>query len=156
VPPWLAAPGHWTGPTSVTVVGLAPETAYTFTVKARDLGWNVSPASNAVSATTEPTTDVTPPAAPTELRVSDRHNCEILVRWIQSTDDQDPQAAIRYKLVDNGIPDPNFAFTMGTDRWPSYGFERTNTWVLHAVDSAGNVSPPSNPVTLELFGSDCQ
>jgi cellulose 1,4-beta-cellobiosidase len=146
----------WTGPTAVTVVGLAPETAYTFTVKARDLGWNVSPASNAASATTEPTTDVTPPTAPTELRVSDRHNCEIMVRWIQSTDDQDPQAAIRYRLVDNGVPDPNFAFTIGTDRWTSYGFEGTNTWVLHAIDSAGNVSPPSNPVTLELFGSDCQ
>ena len=146
----------FSGATSATVVGLAPTTTYTFTVRARDAGWNFSPLSNAATATTEASTDVTPPSAPTNLRVSDQHNCEIMVRWTQSTDDQDPQAAIRYRLVDNGVPDPNFSFVIGTDRWPSYGFEGTNTWVLYAVDSAGNISAPSNSVTRELTGSDCQ
>jgi hypothetical protein len=81
-----------------------------------------------------------------------------MVRWTQSTDDQDPQAAIRYRLVDNGIPDPNFSFVIGTDHWPSYGFEGTNTWVLHAINSAGNISAPSNSVTRKLSGDqgDCQ
>jgi chitodextrinase len=148
----------FTGAASATVVGLAPLTTYTFTVRARDAGWNVSQASNTVSATTAASTDTTPPTAPTDLRIGRSHSCEIMVRWTQSTDDQDPQAAIRYRLVDNGIPDPNFAFVIGTDRWPSYGFEGTNTWVLHAVDSAGNVSAPSNSVTRELSGDqgDCQ
>jgi chitinase len=87
----------WTGPTSVNVVGLAPLTEYTFTVKARDLGWNLSPPSNAVSATTAASTDTTPPTAPTNLRVSNEDWCgEVDVRWTQSTDDQDPQSAIRY------------------------------------------------------------
>jgi hypothetical protein len=123
---------------------------------ARDAGWNFSQPSNAVTATTEASTDTTPPTAPTGLQIGRSHSCEIIVRWTQSTDDQDPQAAIRYRLVDNGIPDPNFSFVIGTDRWPSYGFEGTNTWVLHAVDSAGNVSAPSNSVTRELTGDDCQ
>ena len=145
-----------TGPTSATVVGLAPSTTYTFTVRARDAGWNFSQPSNAVTASTGASSDTTPPTAPTDLRIGRSHSCEIIVRWTQSTDDQDPQAAIRYRLVDNGIPDPNFSFVIGTDRWPSYGFEGTNTWVLHAVDSAGNVSAPSNSVTRELSGDDCQ
>jgi hypothetical protein len=45
---------------------------------------------------------------------------------------------------------------IGTDRWVTYGFEGTNTWVLHAIDSAGNRSASSNSVTRELSGDDCQ
>jgi endoglucanase len=91
----------FTGATSATVVGLAPTTAYTFTVRARDAGWNFSQPSNAVTATTEASTDPTPPTAPV-LQIGRSHTCEIDVRWTQSTDDQDPQAAIRYELFDNG------------------------------------------------------
>ena len=147
-----------TGATSATVVGLAPLTTYTFTVRARDAGWNFSAPSNSVSAKTEASTDVTPPTAPTNLRVSDFNSCEIVVRWTQSTDDQDPPTAIRYRLFDNGVADPNFAFVIGTGRWTSYGFEGANTWVLYAIDSAGNISSPSNSVTRVLDGSggDCQ
>jgi chitodextrinase len=144
-----------TGNTSATVVGLAPTTTYNFTVRARDAGWNFSQPSNAVSATTAVSTDTTPPTAVTDLRIGHSHSCEIIARWTQSTDDQDPQAAIRYQLVDNGIPDTT---VIGTGRVNTYGFEGTNTWVLYAIDSAGNRSAPSNPVTRELDGSsgDCQ
>jgi hypothetical protein len=89
----------WTGPTWATLVGLAPLTEYTFTVKARDFGYNFSPLSDAVSATTEASTDTTPPTAPTNLRVSDQDGCgEVEVNWTQSTDDQDPQSAIGYRI----------------------------------------------------------
>jgi hypothetical protein len=136
-------------------VGLAPTTTYNFTVRARDAGWNFSQPSNAVSATTAVSTDTTPPTAVTDLRIGHSHSCEIIARWTQSTDDQDPQAAIRYQLVDNGIPDTT---VIGTGRVNTYGFEGTNTWVLYAIDSAGNRSAPSNSVTRELDGSsgDCQ
>ncbi|AUI59268.1 proprotein convertase P-domain-containing protein [Amycolatopsis sp. BJA-103] len=40
--------------TSATVTGLSPDTSYAFTVKARDAAGNVSPASGAVSAKTQP------------------------------------------------------------------------------------------------------
>lgn len=43
-----------TGATTATVSGLVPNTSYSFTVKARDASGNVSPASAAVSATTDP------------------------------------------------------------------------------------------------------
>jgi chitodextrinase len=138
-----------TGPTSVNVVGLAPLTEYTFTVKARDLGWNLSPSSNAVSATTAASTDTTPPTAPTNLDVDNVDWCgEVEVEWTQSTDDQDPQSAIRYRIFINGTLD----FTaIGTRRAITYGIvDGENTFVLRAVDSAGNVSAPSNSVTLHV------
>jgi Fibronectin type III domain len=142
----------WMGPTSVNVVGLAPLTEYTFTVRARDLGWNLSPLSNAVSATTAASTDTTPPTAPTNLRVSNEDWCgEVDVRWTQSTDNEDPQSAIRYKIFINGAPDPLGFDPIGTGKAITYGtVDGENTFVLRAVDSAGNVSAPSNEYTLEV------
>jgi hypothetical protein len=125
-------------------------------VRARDAGWNFSPYSSAVTATTGASADTTPPAAVTDLRIGHSASCEIVVRWTQTTDDQDPQSAIRYELFDNGIFDPNFAHVIGVGRWTSYGFEGSNTWVLYAIDSAGNRSTPSNSVTRALSGDDCQ
>jgi chitodextrinase len=146
----------FTGPTSATVVGLAPSTAYTFSVRARDAGWNFSAYSAGVTATTAASSDVTPPSAPAGLRVSDQNSCEVVVRWTQSTDDQDPQSAIRYQLVVNGVVDTSFGVVIGADRQVTYGFEGSNTWVLYAIDSAGNRSAPSNSVTQQLAGDDCQ
>ena len=142
----------WTGPTSAKLVGLAPSTEYTFTVKAQDFGYNLSPSSDAVSTTTAASTDVTPPTAPANLRVSDEDGCgEVELRWTQSTDDQDPQSAIRYRIFINGAPDPVGFDAIGTGRWITYGVvDGTNTFVLRAVDSAGNVSAPSNSYPIEL------
>ena len=120
-----------TGPTSATVVGLAPTTTFTFAVRARDAGWNFSQPSSAVSATTDTSTDTTPPTAPV-LSIGNSHTCEINPRWTQSTDDQDPQSAIRYQLFVNGALDPNTSFVIGVGRWNTYGVEGTNTWVLYA------------------------
>jgi chitinase len=141
-----------TGPTSATIVGLAPRSAYSITVRARDFGYNVSAPSNAVSATTEASTDTQPPGAPTNLFVSDQSCSEVGVRWTQSTDNEDPQSAIRYRIFINGVLDP-LGTPIGTDRTITYGVDGTNTFVLKAVDSAGNVSAPSNAFTLVL--DDC-
>jgi hypothetical protein len=142
----------WTGPTSATLVGLAPSTEFTFTVTAQDLGYHLSLPSNAASATTTASTDTTPPTAPTTLRVSDADGCgEVELRWTQSTDDQDPQSAIRYRIFINGAPDPVGFDAIGSGRWITYGVvDGTNTFVLKAVDSAGNVSAPSNSYPIEL------
>jgi chitodextrinase len=140
----------WNGPTSVTVVGLPPETDFSFTVRAQDLGYNVSPVTPAVPATTAASTDVTPPTAPSNLFVGDRGCAEVELRWTQSTDDQDPQVAIRYEILINGEPDP-LGMAMGVGRTITYGVDGRNTFVLRAIDSAGNVSAPSNPFTLDLL-----
>jgi chitodextrinase len=142
----------WTGPTSATLVGLAPSTRYTVTVRAKDLGYNLSQPSDAVIATTAASTDTTPPTAPANLVVSDHYCGEVGLRWIQSSDDQDPQSAIRYRVFINGVLDP-LGTPIGTDHTITYGVDGSNTFVLRAVDSAGNVSAPSSPFTLVL--DDC-
>ena len=112
----------WTGPSSATLVGLAPSTGFTFTVTAQDFGYHLSPPSNVVSATTTASTDTTPPTAPTDLHVSNEDWCrEVELRWTQSTDDQDPQSAIRYRIFINGDPDPVGFDAIGTGRAITYG-----------------------------------
>ena len=141
-----------TGPTSATLVGLAPRTAYSITVRARDFGYNVSAPSDAVSATTAASTDTQPPTAPTNLIVTDNSCGEVGLRWTQSTDDHDPQSAIRYRIFINGVLDP-LGTPIGMGRTITYGVDGTNTFALRAVDSAGNVSAPSNAFTILL--DDC-
>ncbi len=142
----------WTSPTSVDLVGLSPSTTFAVAIRARDFGYNLSPFTAPVSATTPASTDVTPPSAPTDLRVDDADGCgEVGMRWTQSTDDQDPQPAIRYEVLINGAPDPLGQFPIGVGRWITYGVvDGANTFVLRAFDGAGNVSAPSAPFTLNL------
>jgi chitodextrinase len=140
---------EWKAGTSRKVIGLPPNKQFTFYVKARDYGGNVSPPSNAVTATTLPSNDTTPPSAP-NLSVWAVDTCEVLAEWTASSDDQSEPAEIRYLLFVNDEPDPT-EVVMGITRTVAYGTTTgPNTFVLKAIDAAGNVSA-SNPVTLELF-----
>jgi hypothetical protein len=64
--------------------------------------------------------------------VSDEDGCgEVELRWTQSTDAQDPQSAIRYRIFINGVPDPVGFDPIGTGRTITYGVvDGTNTFVL--------------------------
>jgi len=134
---------RWTGPTSVDVIALPPATTFSFAVRARDFGYNLSPFTPPVTATTLPSTDTTPPSAPTNFRVGNVDWCgEVEATWTQSSDDQDPQASIRYEFTVNGQPDP-FGPVIGRGRHITYGVvQGANTFVIRAVDSAGNASAP--------------
>jgi chitodextrinase len=140
-----------TGPTSADLIGLSPQTSYAVSVRARDFGWNFSPWSAPVTGTTPASTDTTPPTAPSGLRVGETDGCgEVLMKWTQSTDDQDPQAAILYHVTINGQPDV-ITDPVGVGRWITYGtVDGPNTFVVTAIDSAGNVSAPSNAYTLNV------
>jgi hypothetical protein len=59
---------NWYSDVSVVLRHLTPATSYTFTVQAHDSSGNTA-TSNAVTLTTEATSDVTPPSAPTSLRI---------------------------------------------------------------------------------------
>jgi fibronectin type 3 domain-containing protein len=137
---------NWYGETDVVLRHLAPST-YTFTIQALDQDANAS-TSNAVTLTTEASSDVTPPSAPTNVRIVGSNGCpEFFVGWTQSTDDTDPQSLIEYEIYVNGVLSP-LAVSAGVDQDFVYATDSgANTFTVKAVDQAGNTSAASNGVT---------
>jgi hypothetical protein len=142
---------NWWGERSVVLRHLTPATSYTFAVQASDSGGNTA-TSNAVTLTTETTSDVTPPSAPTNVRVLEDQGCaEVWLGWSQSTDDTDAQSAIEYEIYVNGALSP-LPVGAGIDRDFAYGTANgENTFTVKAVDRAGNTSEASNTVTAVLW-----
>jgi hypothetical protein len=142
---------NWYGERSVVLRHLTPATTYTFTVEANDFNGNTT-MSNEVTLTTEATSDVTPPSAPTNVRIVRDQGCgEVWVGWTQSTDDTDPQYAIEYEIYVNGVLSP-LAVGAGIDEDFVYATAfGENTFTVKAVDRAGNTSEASNPATAVLW-----
>ncbi|MFL6019195.1 MAG: fibronectin type III domain-containing protein [Gaiellaceae bacterium] len=138
---------NWYGETDVVLRHLTPATTYTFSVKALDASSNTS-TSNAITLTTEASTDVTPPSVPTNVRIVGSNGCpEFWVGWAQSTDDTDPQSLIEYEIYVNGVLSP-LAVSAGVDNDFVYATASgANTFTVKAVDEAGNTSKASNGVT---------
>jgi Fibronectin type III domain len=142
---------NWNSERSVVLRHLVPATSYTFTVQASDSGGNTA-TSNAVVLTTEASSDVTPPSAPTNVRiVADQGCAEVWLGWTQSTDDIDAQSAIEYEIYANGILSP-LPVSAGVDTDFVYGTAfGENTFTVKAVDRAGNTSVASNAATAVLW-----
>jgi Fibronectin type III domain len=138
---------NWYGETDVVLRHLTPSTTYTFTVKALDQDSNTS-TSNAVTLTTDASSDVTPPSAPTNVHITGSNGCpEFFVGWTQSTDDTDPQSLIEYEIYVNGVISP-LPVSAGVDEDFVYATASgANTFTVKAVDQAGNTSAASNGVT---------
>jgi hypothetical protein len=142
---------NWYGERSVVLRHLTPATSYTFTVEANDFNGNTT-MSNAVTLTTEATSDVTPPSAPTNVRIVRDQGCgEVWLGWTQSTDDTDPQSAIEYEIYVNGVLSP-LPVGGGIDEDFVYATAHgDNTFTVKAVDRAGNTSEASNAFTAFLW-----
>jgi len=128
--------------TSGTFAGLQPETTYTFTVQARDFGGNVSPLSDPITVTTEPSNanDVTPPTTPSNLSGSNFGEETWLV-WGQSTDDVTPQSLIKYEVYVNDVLDHTLIARGETVLYGTAGI--INVFKVIAVDESGNKSEPA-------------
>jgi chitodextrinase len=140
--------------TATTVTGLSPSTTYTFTVKARDAAGNTSPASNAVTVTTDPTppSDTTPPTAPGNLNVTGKTDTSVSLAWTASTDNVGVTAYDVYQgstVVKTITGTPPATSTTVTGLSPS----TTYTFTAKARDAAGNTSPASNAVTVTTNGT---
>jgi chitinase len=73
--------------TTATVSGLSPNTAYSFTVRAKDSRGNASPPSTALSVTTNnPANDTQPPSVPGSLRSTGKTSATVSLAWNASTD----------------------------------------------------------------------
>jgi chitodextrinase len=138
----------WPWMTEIVVHHLDPETSYTFTVRAirrLDSGDIVTgPTSNAVTATTR--RDVTPPNPP-KLYLGIRTQTSVSLSWYGSGDN-DVNGSGTY-LLSTGHEELTFV-----DQW-THRFENqtpgtTFTFSVRARDRSGNVSEPSNVVTVTL------
>ncbi len=127
--------------TAYTDTGLLPETTYVYSVKAFDEAGNGSQISDSVTTTTEKDTEN--PTVPTELTVVRRSGSSITLRWNPSTDNV---ACAGYRVYRN---DEEIAYVEGEctykDTEASFGVEYT--YKVQAVDTSGNESECSEPVT---------
>ena len=137
---------------SVIIRHIQPGTTNSFSVNVGDYsGGNVA-TSNTVSATTLPSSDVTPPTAPTSLHLVKDQSCgEVFLGWTESNDETDSQDLIEYEIYVNGVLSPlpvsagvDFDFVYAT----AFG---DNIFTVKAVDRSGNSSAASSPLKLFLW-----
>jgi fibronectin type 3 domain-containing protein len=146
---WVAAPAV---SMSLTFRHLTPATTYSFSISVSDWsGGNVS-TSNTVSATTQPSNDITPPSAPTNLSLVHDDSCgEIWLGWGEATDNSDPQNDIEYEIYVNGVLSP-LPVSAGTSVDFVYATNHgDNYFQVKAVDRSGNTSASSNLLILYLW-----
>ncbi|WP_052675990.1 fibronectin type III domain-containing protein [Paenibacillus sp. IHBB 10380] len=122
--------------TSTTISGLSANTAYTFTVKAKDAAGNQSVASNALTVTTNASSvDTTAPTAPTNLQVSGKTASSVSLSWTASTDN----VGVTGYDVFNGSS--LVTSVMGTTATVNgLNANTAYTFTVTAKDAAGNVS----------------
>ncbi|TDD72643.1 hypothetical protein E1262_01935 [Jiangella aurantiaca] len=106
--------------------------------------------SNVVTVTTPPATDTVAPTAPTNLRETTAGCEEAWLTWNASSDDADPASSLRYDVYVNGVRQPvdSHSPISHTSTVADAAAPGLNTFVVRAVDTSGNISPPSNPTLL--------
>jgi len=129
--------------TSATITGLVPGTTYVFTVTARDGIGNVSAPSASLSVTTLPGVDTTPPSAPTNLAASNVTGTSATLTWNASSDNV---GVTGYTLYDVGAVAATTSGLSASVTGLSPG--ATYSFTVQARDAAGNVSSPSNAVSV--------
>jgi chitodextrinase len=130
--------------TSASFSNLTPGTTYAFSVRARDAAGNVSQSSGALSVTTTPATDVTPPSAPANLAWASDSGT-VTITWTASTDDFGVTAyELFYGSFSLGAFSDTVLSLIGFKAGTPYSF------TVKAHDAAGNVSVASNQITVLL------
>jgi len=129
--------------TSATITELFSNTAYTFTVKARDAAGNLSAASSPLTVTTDaPILDVAPPTVPGNVQSTGKTSTSVSLSWNPSTDNV---GVIGYE-VSYGASTVNVPSTSATISGLTPG--TSYTFTVKAYDAALNISAASAPLTV--------
>ena len=130
---------------SATVSGLAANTTYTFTVKARDAAGNRSAASSAFSTTTSPqVTDTQAPSVPTSLRSTGSTSSSISLTWTASTDNV---GVTGYEVFVGTSTTAATTSTTNSATVSGLAANTTYTFTVKARDAAGNRSSASSGIS---------
>jgi chitodextrinase len=128
-----------------TASGLGANTAYSFTVRARDAAGNWSAQGVALSAATAaPEVDTVAPTVPAGLTAT-TSGTSITVRWAASTD---TNGVAGYTVSRTGGAAPASTNVTGTTFNDTGAAQTTYGYTVTAVDAAGNRSAPSAAVTV--------
>ncbi|NUR84848.1 MAG: chitinase [Nonomuraea sp.] len=136
--------------TTYTDTGLTANTAYSYTVRARDAAGNRSAASNQVNATTTgggDGSDKTPPSVPANLRSTGTSNSSVSLAWDASTDNV---GVTGYEVYRGSTLVTTATGTSYTDTGLSAN--TTYTYNVRARDAAGNRSAASASVSATTGG----
>ncbi|WP_434094505.1 PQQ-dependent sugar dehydrogenase [Streptomyces jumonjinensis] len=134
---------------AATVTGLAPETAYDWTVFARDAAANVSVASNAVTIATLPAPpDDQAPTVPGGLRSTGKTAASVDLAWNAATDNV---GVTGYEIYRDGTlagtADGTTSTVAGLTANTAYAFK------VRAYDLKGNKSGFSSEITVTTSGA---
>ncbi|WP_227013881.1 fibronectin type III domain-containing protein [Paenibacillus psychroresistens] len=135
--------GSATGTTFVAT-GLTANTAYSFTVKAKDAAGNISAASSALSVTTNSGADSTAPSTPTGLASPSKTSTTVNLTWTASTDNVGVTSYEIYKggvLHGSAIGATSYTVT-GLTASTAYSF------TVKAKDAANNLSAASTALSV--------
>jgi chitodextrinase len=135
------------GPPTQTLLGLTPETSYTFQVSLRDRAGN-SVTGPPLVVTTPAANDAQAPTAPTNLRADTPDGLDLELFWTASIDNVDPQTAIRYDIFVDGV---RRATSLRNRTTLSCESADPVSIFVTAVDTSGNESGASNTVIF----TDC-
>ena len=132
--------------TNATVTGLAANTTYTFTVKARDAAGNRSAASAAFSTTTptRPPVDTEAPTAPGSLRSTGVTASSVSLAFNASSDNV---GVTGYEVFVNGGATAAATSTATSITVTGLAANTTYTFTAKARDAAGNRSSASNSIS---------
>ncbi|MDJ1493012.1 fibronectin type III domain-containing protein [Cytophagaceae bacterium DM2B3-1] len=130
--------------TSFTVTGLTANTAYSFTVRAKDAAGNLSAPSTTLSVTTSPASDTQAPSVPTNLVSSAITTTSFTLSWTASTDNV---GVASYEVFRNGT-------SIGTSTTTSFSVtgltaNTTYSMTVKAKDAVGNTSPASTALSVK-------
>ncbi|SPL96793.1 Chitinase [[Actinomadura] parvosata subsp. kistnae] len=137
--------------TTHTDTGLSANTAYSYTVRARDAAGNRSANSAAVTATTTGGggTDTTPPSVPGNLRSTGVSNTSVSLAWDAASDNV---GVTGYEIYRGGTLVTTVTGTSHTDTGLSAN--TAYSYTVRARDAAGNRSANSNTVTATTTGGN--
>ncbi|KQS98804.1 glycoside hydrolase family 48 protein [Cellulomonas sp. Leaf395] len=132
---------------SFTETGLTPSTAYSYTVRAKDVAGNVSAASSALSVTTKAApSDTTAPSVPTGLSASAVTQNSLTLSWSASTDNAGGSGLAGYDVYRGTTKVGSTTSTSYSDTGLTAA--TAYSYTVRAKDVAGNISAASSALSV--------